>query len=217
MKKLYFLLLTWFSTTAIFSQGFSNELFINRSIPVVTELFDFNANRTFNGVEFSWVDNEDDNIISQEIEKSTDGNYFTTLGNISIQEVASAFNRHTYIDATPVQGPNYYRIRRVDRNGNIYFSRVLKVDDSYGRPELNIIPNPVKSGVLNIQLKNMGDGKYTMALYSNAGLRIFARSFDYTAGSALETVYLPAQVASGTYFLQFTNGQTIINKQVFIQ
>ncbi|MCW3109974.1 MAG: hypothetical protein JWQ09_4480, partial [Segetibacter sp.] len=66
-------------------------------------------------------------------------------------------------------------------------------------------------------LSNINSGKYAISLYSNAGQKVFARSLDLTDGSLTETINLPQNVGKGLYFLQLTNGEMRINKQVIIQ
>src|SRR4030095_2246614 len=110
-----------------------------------------------------------------------------------------------------------YRLRSIDKRGNSTFSNILRVNSGFRRSDMVVIPNPVKNGVLNLQLSNFNNGKYNISLYSNAGQKVFARSMNFSDGSSTETINLPTNISRGTYFLQVTDGQNRINKQVLLQ
>ena len=178
-------------------------------------LSDFTAKMVGNTVEFSWVATSENNMKTYELEKSVNGSSFASIGLISAQNNAAPY-QYTYSDGTPSEGYNDYRLSSTDKTGKVTYSSILKIDNSYRKPDLKVIPNPVKNGVLNLQISNLEGGKYNLLLYNNEGRQVFGRSFDYTSGSATETVYLPQNLSAGSYFLQLTNGREKMNRQVMI-
>ncbi|GEO11436.1 hypothetical protein SAE01_39320 [Segetibacter aerophilus] len=179
-------------------------------------LSNFEAQQKGNAVQLGWIAMYEADAESHEIQKSANGSSFTNIGNLVAQNYAGTY-RYSFLDATPVEGLNYYRLRTLSKDGRETFSNIIQVDRGVGRTDLRILPNPVQRGVLNLQLNNISSGKYAISLYSNSGQKVFARSLDLLEGSITQTINLPQNLGHGMYFLQLTNGDTRINKQVILQ
>lgn len=212
MKNTFLLIASVFIAISTFSQ--QNE--VQNAGSSHSALANFEAIHKGNAVQLSWTALDETNVASHEIQKSTNGSSFINIGTLVAQNNPSSYN-YTFLDATPAEGNNYYRLRTIDKAGNVTFSNIIKVNNGFRRTDVRVLPNPVQGGVLNLQLLNIASGKYAISLYSNAGQKVFARSLDLTDGSSTEAVNLPQNLGHGIYFLQFTNGDMRINKQVMIQ
>jgi hypothetical protein len=180
------------------------------------ELTGFHASHNGNAIQLQWTALTESNIQFHEIQKSTNGSAFRGIGTLTGQNNTTPF-RYTFLDATPVAGNNYYRLRTVDKTGNQTFSNIISVNNGAGKTDIRVLPNPVQRGVLNLQLANIDAGQYAISLYSNAGQKVFTRSLNLTNGSVTETINLPESLGHGLYFLQLTNGEMRINKQIIVQ
>lgn len=179
-------------------------------------LASFEALQKGNSVQISWTALYEANVYRHEIQKSSNGSSFNTIGSLIAENSATPY-RYNFLDATPAEGKNYYRLRTIDKQGNETLSNILLVNNGFGRTNVSVLPNPVQGGVLNLQLSNINGGKYVIALYSSGGQKVFARSFDLSDGSVTETINLPRNLSRGIYVLQFTNAEMRINKQLLIQ
>ncbi|MDB5251566.1 MAG: hypothetical protein JWP27_735 [Flaviaesturariibacter sp.] len=72
-----------------------------------------------------------------EVERSLNGADFSVVGRGPNQPP------YRFIDRAPAKGSNYYRIRQVDKNGRISYSRIVVVELSH-RIQLSVFPNPVR-------------------------------------------------------------------------
>lgn len=216
MKRIYFLLLPFIFTASAFSQQNTFQNSFNHGATAANTFDNFNADVKGNFVRLSWSALSEQNMSSHEIEKSANGSSFTSIGTVAAENDAAPFE-YTFSDATPAEGPNYYRIRSSDRFGNISFSKIIQVDNSYRKTDFAITPNPIKGGVVNMQLSNFRGGQYNIALYSNAGQKVFTRTMNFSEGSLTETINLPANIGHGLYFMQVTDGISRINKEVIVQ
>jgi len=217
MKSIYIILASLLITSATSAQqDASQNTTANVSLNNKTVLSDFRALQATNAIQLSWTALNENNVSNHEIQKSANGSSFTTIGNLVAQNNNTPY-KYSFSDATRVAGINYYRLRTVEKSGHFTYSNILTVNNGYDRTGVMVFPNPIEGGVLNLQLKNMSNGKYSIALYSNGGQKVFARSLDFTEGSATEIINLPGDLSRGTYFLQVTNGVTRINKQVLLQ
>ncbi|MDB5191684.1 MAG: type sorting protein [Segetibacter sp.] len=178
-------------------------------------LADFRASARLNTVEVTWTALSETNMVRHEVERSANGSSFTVIGALPAQNITTSY-KYSYLDATPVEGNNYYRLRSTSRSGSVVLSDVVRMNMGRGRSNMTVLPNPVVNGTVNLQLTNIDKGKYLVQLVSSGGLRVFNRSFDHPGGSSTEIIDLPATINKGIYFLHITNGDTRFNKQILI-
>lgn len=212
MKNAILLLTSLFFATIVAS----SQNFQYGSEGQSTTLANFSAIHKGNAVQISWTALNEINVAVHEVEKSANGSSFTNIGTIMAQNNAAPYN-YTFLDATPGQGINYYRLRTTDKKGNVTFSNILQVNNGFARTEVRVLGNPVQGGVLNLQMNNINGGQYVISLYSSSGQKVFARSLNFTDGSVTETINLPGNLGRGLYFLQFTDGETRINREIMLQ
>lgn len=89
-----------------------------------------------NTVQLIWEANADDQHHYFEVERSNDGNQFTALGKVPQM---SAFR---FVDKGPKSGNNFYRIKQVDKDGTVSYSKIINVylESSI---KVSVYPNPV--------------------------------------------------------------------------
>lgn len=85
------------------------------------------------------------------IERSSDARKFVALGSIEGKGTISSLSSYTYLDYNPNIGLNYYRIKQVDKGGELVgysYSRVVSVDNpTDGDDEIRVFPNPSSSSI----------------------------------------------------------------------
>jgi len=83
-----------------------------------------------------------------EIEKSTNGRDFTLLGTVNGSGTTNNYQKYKFVDKLPA-AENYYRIKQVDFDGKIDYSKVIVLKSNCIENEENIgiatlFPNPAK-------------------------------------------------------------------------
>ncbi|CAN5853454.1 hypothetical protein BH11BAC4_BH11BAC4_10460 [soil metagenome] len=92
-----------------------------------------------------------------DIERSTDGRKFNSLQSITASNTRR-LQPFDFMDATPVAGINYYRIKMTDTDGKASHSNVIALlNKKAGFEIVNLLPNPVTNGIalLNITSAEM--------------------------------------------------------------
>ncbi|WP_158638280.1 T9SS type A sorting domain-containing protein [Panacibacter ginsenosidivorans] len=150
------------------------------------------------------------NVKTIRIDKSTDGNNFTAIGSLEFS-AADLVGKHTYIDALPFAGNNYYRIAIINNDGSLEYSNVILLKNDAKRL-IHIYPNPVKD-VLNINITTFAAEKYNYSVFDISGRLLINKSFDATEGT--QTIKVPLNnVAAGTYLVKITDAKgNIVAKQ----
>lgn len=179
-------------------------------------LANFKAAQRTSAIELSWNALSESNMLRHEIERSTNGSSFTVIGSVVAQN-SSAPYKYSFVDATPVKANNFYRLRSVSFSGDVTYSNILRLNMGVGKTDMTVISNPLRGGLINLQLSNMEKGKYAINVFNNVGQTIYTQSMNLSDGSSTEVINLPSNVAKGTYFVQLTNGSARFTKQILIK
>lgn len=90
-------------------------------------------------VTVKWKVDEQQDVVSYIVERSTDGYTFSQAGVVF---PAMNTESYSYIDANPVAGKNYYRLRIKETNGKLTYSQTVIVSLKAGIV-VSLYPNPV--------------------------------------------------------------------------
>lgn len=110
--------------------------------PLPITLLDFNGELTEKGVELSWttaVEKNNDHFI---IQRSVDGENFTTLTKVKASGDSESSVSYTEFDPSPFPDRTYYRLQQSDYDGRITNLKTIAVATSERRNTIEVIPNP---------------------------------------------------------------------------
>lgn len=139
-----------FSQCDVFSIGVKT----GNPLPVVWVNFD--AIKLNNKTQLSWSTALEINNSHFEIQKSDNGQDWTVIGEVSGKGDYNDYSTYSFIDNTPYEGSNFYRIKQVDYDGKYTFTNIEGVEfsnDILG--ELKLYPNP-SNEMITIQVKSIG-------------------------------------------------------------
>lgn len=169
--------------------------------------FDFDLVKQQKGVEINWVNENEVNLSQYQIQFSIDGNQFETVARI----VASQKEFYTYLHENNFGAAvSYYRIATVDKEQNLTYSDVKKIESPL--KDIHIYPNPVNSEiVMNLPLfwKN---SKVQVELINTMGEIVLSKNV--LKVSTTESVTLNKKLQSGLYILRITNGHQVYTQSI---
>lgn len=134
------------------------------------------------------------------LEKSIDGKSFTAIGTITGKGSTSIQQDYSFTDYEPYDGINYYRLKQIDFNGTITFSKVIQIRFS-GETGFSIKPNPTYDKVtvsFNALQENMPDLILVNILGQELGR--------YTINDLDISIDL-TKFSPGVYFVKFFNSE----------
>jgi len=178
----------------------------NNTINIISALLPVTLN-SFTGVtnnkqaQLVWETTSETNSDAFIIEKSTDGNSFSTIENIAATN-NSAGNRYTYTDKNAVNGKNYYRLKMLDKDGHFEYSKTIVVKISSETADgISVYPNPAKDYII-INHPYAGNNEQ-LQLINLQGNRAMQQKI--MAGSFQTRVNL-SSLPKGMYEMVWTNG-----------
>jgi hypothetical protein len=93
-------------------------------------------------IAVDWITENEEDIKTYEIETSANGQQFKKAATVMAKGSATTEN-YQWFDANTKPGMHYYRIRSVNDNGEVLYSKVVSVKVRMGRSDIRIYPNPV--------------------------------------------------------------------------
>ena len=179
------------------------------SLPLMDNILNFNGVIIPEGVRLNWCTSEEVNNDYFTLERSTDGINFEAVDNIDGAGNTKQPVQYNYVDDSPSEGINYYRLAQTDFDGSqkTYESISVKLDEN--TPALSVMkvyPNPFNGDFLLTYHSSMktdtkvdilnADGKniYSEVLKSDSGTNLY----DFNNKMLLE---------QGTFFVTLSQGK----------
>ena len=118
------------------------------------------------------------------LERSADNRNFAAINTVTADALrcAQPFN---YVDASPLAGVNYYRLRITDANGKITYSNTIALVNKLSGVEIvGIAPNPVTSaGAATLNVASAQQGTLKIVVTDLAGRQLITQTEKIIAGS----------------------------------
>lgn len=131
---------------------------INVCSALPLKLLSFTGALQTGAIQLKWQTTNETNTAYFGIERSSDGNSFSTIAKVLSTDNISISN-YSGIDSNPVPGVNYYRLKMVDMDGGYTYSNIIEINNAGGLGNIIISPNPVNDLLtLRIQSKNSVPG-----------------------------------------------------------
>ena len=178
------------------------------AIALPVNFISFNASKELSGTKLTWKVGTEENLKGYEIEKSTDGRQFTSIGFVQ----ANGQSTYTFSDAQSSQGAIFYRIRNVDNDGQFKYSNILSLKNGTSSLVLKAFPLPVVNN-LTIQHEAIFNNG-TINITSSDG-RVVRRIMP--AAGSLETLVNLSALKSGIYILHFDSGNGKLQSMKFMK
>jgi hypothetical protein len=121
------------------------------------ELLSFDAKCDNNKVNLKWTTTSEINNDYFTIERSPDALSFEPIGFINGKGNSSSLNVYNWVDANPLKGAAYYRLKQTDFNGAIEYHKTITTS-CVNQSSISIYPNPFNDYLYIKTSSNFEDG-----------------------------------------------------------
>ena len=138
--------------------------------PLPVNWTSFTATPDGNNVDLNWgvSANEDGKVY--EVQHSTDGVSFTTIGEVA--NVAS-IESYSFVHVNAGAGKHYYRIQEVDIDGKSIYSKIVSVIINGADFSVHVLNNPVVGSVpAQIEIDAVKGGNATIEVWTVGGIKV---------------------------------------------
>jgi hypothetical protein len=161
-----------------------------------------------------WNVENESSMQKYRVEKSLDGNNFTSVADVAAGNKGAA--KYDFTDINPSFGNNYYRINSITKDGNATYSQIVKVSIA-SASSISIFPNPLTKGIINLQFTNAPAGKYGVRLINPLGEVVISKIIHQTSGNNKERIQCD-HLSKGIYQLNITkpDGSVVVEPIVVL-
>ncbi len=184
--------------------------------PLGSTITNFSAFKNNGLISLQWLATNDQSGITYEVQYSADAETWASAATIPAGSAPAGTvgqYQYQYRMSANETGAIYFRIKRVDPEGNITYSivKVINLEQADQRPGIQIYPNPVGNNVI-VQFDEQQTGTINLELISTTG-QIIQKKVVQMAGNSLANMELISHPAKGIYFLR---AQDISNNRQFL-
>jgi hypothetical protein len=148
----------------------------------------------------NWNIADEHNVDRYEVEESANGRQFQAFTQVD----AASRSSYQAIDAQLHTGANYYRVKAVDIDGKLTYSKIIRLDNNLAVDnDIRVYPNPSR-GELNLGL-NIPAGNYQIRLINAMGQTVYQQPLTHEGGSRSMQLGLP-KLSSGVYQVEVRGG-----------
>lgn len=151
-----------------------------------------------------------------EIERSLDGQQYTTIGKVQGAGRSSTPQPYSFTDQQSSVAVQYYRLRLVNAQGvTMQYSMVVKIAATRAGTLLEYYPNPVKDQ-LTLQLNHAGKGQWQVRLLSLDG-RLIRQQQQYRKEGSGTMQLETKSLTPGIYLLEVSLGDQLHEIRKFVK
>ena len=170
------------------------------NILLASSALNFTAILNNDNIKLSWKNNNETNVASYELQRSTDGSVFHKIKSINPSNNTA---NYTFTDNISDLGTSvlYYRLRVIEQNGKTSFSNIATVKIGGYSIDVKTFPNPFVDKI-NTTINSTYQGEAEIILHDASG-RILRRTVtDIKKGENIITIADLKQLQKGIYVLE---------------
>ena len=177
--------------------------------PLPVSFMGINALRADNGVLVRWDIADEVNVKEYQLEKSTNGASFSTVGTVA----ASKKTMYGYTDPNTKAAVVYYRVRSVDIDGKSKYSGIIKFTNNTSYSDkVKVYPTPARNQ-LTVQHSQLGtSARVTITTMDGRIVKTFQPSVN-----ASNTMVDISGLSAGTYVIRLDNGKGKTESTTFMK
>ncbi len=184
------------STSNYIAYSLGTDSDVNNPLPI--ELIHFKASNQNNQVLLEWETASETNNDFFTVERSKDGVQFESIGNV--QGAGNSLRNRIYrlIDARPLSGIAYYRLKQTDFDGKYSYSDSKSIHLSGINKFQKVYPNPA----LNcIKIQSNSSGQHSFSLYDSKFNDVSHLTHVISKNSSLLQLDI-SNLKAGTYYIK---------------
>ena len=155
-----------------------------------------------------WSTETETNSDHFEIEGSTDGTSFISIGSVIAKSGSTVKSYYTFIHQSPPKGINYYRVKLVNRDGRISYTNTISLKPGSEPIQMTVMPNPFTNNI-TAAVNFSAPGKATLSITDMYGHIVRTMSCPVIQGFNSISVTNLETLTSGTYLIQIKNQEQV--------
>lgn len=147
----------------------------------------------------AWTTAQEQNSSRFDVEKSTDGTEWQTIGHLAAAGNSNSPTNYSYTDGNTTSSTAFYRIAEFDIDGSSTYSTTARANCGIAGEDATIYPNPVRD-IFRILLNTPAASQMKIEIYNAAGAKTLTQIAALNAGANSISVDMQS-LPPGLYFL----------------
>jgi hypothetical protein len=179
------------------------------------QFLSFGAELKGDKVVVAWATALEQNASHFEVQKSTDGANFSTIGSVKAKGNSSTKVDYSYVDNNPSLGVSYYRLRQVDLDARNVYTKIVVIRNETRNKAFSVWPNPVIDNV-NVTLKSDKSQVLQLRVIDYSGRVVRSNQINAIRGNNQFTVNF-STLPKGLYLINVVGEGLNLNDKVIKQ
>lgn len=207
---------TIYSVTVPAVNVFSPWALSGNNVILPIDLLYFKAALKKDEVEIDWSSAQELNNNFYIVEKTTDFENFQEVSRLEGAGTTTESNVYHTVDANPILGKSYYRLKQTDFDGTVTYFKPVMIDfDGVQQKKLDVYPVPGNGSELTIEIKGVSPGEeFRLVILNMQGQQVYQDSVVGNDGKVVQEIFFANRLPSGIYFLKAGPLLSLIKKIV---
>jgi hypothetical protein len=210
--------MTTSSATGYFSNGEVEDYrVLVDDFPLSVRLLTFEASVADNStVNLSWSTIGEANTPGYDIERSSDGINWASIGFVSAKgSFGIETQNYLFNDVQALKGKSFYRLKLMNANGTTKYSEVRTAEIYNITEQVSIMPNPAKNNA-NLYINSSTNIVAEIIITDMQGREVRLEKYTLLTGGNTLPLNNLDKLTNGTYLVQVRMGDTIIKRKLII-
>jgi len=184
--------------------------------PLPISLIDFHVKPVSAGVEITWVTASEINNHYFTIERSADAVNYTAIGKIDGAGNSTIIQNYSLLDADPLIGISYYRLRQTDYNGTseVFDPQAVNYNSLNSRTSISVYPNPA-SDLIKVSYFSEKAGNSVVEIIDIAGRVVYSKTINSEEGENTKGFDI-SNFEAGKYLIKWKEVNGVIIYSPFV-
>ena len=180
--------------------------------PLPVNYISFSGSRKSDANELKWSTAQEQNNSGFEIQRSVDGKRFETIGFVKSLAIAGNSQtelKYSFIDFTPGNTTQYYRLKQIDIDGKFSFSSIIPIKgEKLTRIKISsVYPNPTHS-FASVLIESPNNEKVVLRVTDIMGRTLILKNISLVSNAANVIPINTSSLANGTYLVSIDGQPT---------
>lgn len=151
-------------------------------------------------VRLNWRSENELDLKNYVVERSDKSGLFTEIGRVISKSTTSNPLQYDFVDAKPLAGRGFYRLRLVYKNSPVSYSNSVVINNNPAKQSISCYPNPA-SGILSVKFNTTETHQYKITMLNMLNQAVYQRDFT-TANSNIMQIPRTQSMGKGIYVLR---------------
>jgi hypothetical protein len=169
----------------------------------------------------SWATYTEVNSQHFEVQRSFNGKDFETIGVVKAAGNSNTLLEYSFVDNSPQDGYNYYRLKQVDIDGHFVYTGIVKVyfDNEIitKKPNMLVYPNPAQGKNFTVLMENFTQDEVLVVVKDITGRDLYSKAVVTRVNNYLVADEFTIDLPPGIYLIVASDHESVVSERLIVR